>query len=45
MRSTSALGVVIRPPSPKHGRFLVGKKENVAASPMAPQCTPSSEAP
>ena len=45
MRSTSALGVVIRPPSPKQGRFLVGKNEKVAASPSAPQRTPSSEAP
>ena len=37
--------VVIRPPSPKPGRFLVGKNENVAASPIAPQRTPSSAAP
>ena len=36
-RSSSAGSLVVTaPPSPKHGRFFEGKKENVASVPSAP---------
>ena len=34
--ASSASSVVIAPPSPKHGRFLEGKKLNVPIAPSAP---------
>ena len=43
--ATSSRLVAISPPSPKHGRFLVGKKLKVAASPNAPALVPSCSAP
>ena len=43
--ATSSEEVTTAPPSPMQGRFLDGKKLNVAASPSAPALAPSRLAP
>ena len=43
--ATAASSVTIAPPSPRQGRFLEGKNENVAAWPSAPARRPSRRAP